>query len=143
MSTLDKKLIFSEDQAITSTGDTDSTDVYNSEVTRPEVGGKAVLEVTVDTAFTSGGAGTLAVSFQDSANGSSWRVNTIQTRAFALDELVEGARLVAIPLPFEVRQYMKVVYTVATAAMTGGTVNARIVTLPDLSGLTAGSSFGS
>jgi len=126
---LDSKLIFSEDQAITTLGANDSTNILDLAVADPNIGEgtKLVLHVEVSEAFASGtSAGTLSIKLQDSADASSWADLAINTKAFAIADLTAGAKLVEIALPYKLRRYLKLVYTVGTEAMTAGKVNAYI-----------------
>jgi hypothetical protein len=94
------------------------------------------LLVQVITTFTSGGAGTLAVTLQgavDNGSGapaafSSWWTSP----AFALATLVAGGRLMDMDMPrppdgIAVPRYLRLSYAVATATMTAGNVSSFIV----------------
>jgi hypothetical protein len=85
----------------------------------------------VTTTFTSGGAGTLAYSVQGSVDNSAW-TTMVTSPTYALANLVAGAQigLSAVPdlaagqaLP----RYLRLLWTVGTAAMTAGAVTAGIV----------------
>lgn len=94
------------------------------------------LLVLVTTTFTSGGAPTLAVSLQgapDNGSGApgAYTVMT-QSAAFALATLVAGARLLDQDMPRPapgqpLPRFLKLSYTIATAATTAGNVSSFIV----------------
>jgi len=125
---LDAKLIFSEDQAITTVGNHNSTNILDFGVANPNLGEgtKLVLHVEVSEAFASGGSATLTVDVQDSADNSSYASIGIKTGAIAVADLTAGKKILEIPLPYSFRRYMKIVYTVGTADFTAGKVNAYI-----------------
>jgi len=125
---LDAKLIFSEDQAETTVAAHDSTNIIDFGVANPNLGEgtKLVLHVEVSETFTSGGSATLAVDVQDSADASSWASIGISKAATAVADLTAGTKLLEVPLPYSFRRYMKIVYTIGTAAMTAGKLNAYI-----------------
>jgi hypothetical protein len=112
-------------------GSTDSTNTLDLGVTNPNPGvaNAAWLVAKVNTAFTSGGLGTLTVAIQDSANNVTFSV-VRQTAAIAVADLVAGKVLLMERLPAKLRQYVKLTYTVATAAMTAGKVDAFLTTAP-------------
>lgn len=94
------------------------------------------LLVLVTTAFTSGGAGTLAVNFQgavDTAAGNPAAYSTYYTTpTYALATLVAGARLMDMDVPrppagIAVPRFLRLTYVIGTATMTAGTVEALIV----------------
>lgn len=129
---LDKLLRFSEAQALTSTGSTVSTDVVDLAAAR-DLSVATIIEVLVrvGTTFTSGGAGTLQVQVQGSTDNSTF-YTMAESIAYALAALTAGADLLRINLPGPgagqaVPRYLRINYVIATAAMTGGTVNARLV----------------
>lgn len=94
------------------------------------------LLVLVTTTFTSGGAGTLQVTFQgavDDGTGapaafSSWW----SSPAYALATLNAGSRLLDMDMPrppdgIAIPRYLRLLYTVAGATMTAGAVSSFIV----------------
>jgi hypothetical protein len=90
------------------------------------VGQEQYLFIRTGTAFTSGGAGTLAIVLQDSADNSSWADVQISP-TYALAALTANKVLLQSRFPIGLRRYIRVAYRVATAAMTGGTVDAFTV----------------
>lgn len=94
------------------------------------------LLVQVGTAFTSGGAGTLAVSLQgavDNGSGAPAAFSTWWTSpAYALATLNAGSRLLNMDMPrppdgIAVPRYLRLSYAIAGATMTAGTVQAYLV----------------
>jgi hypothetical protein len=94
------------------------------------------LLVQVGTAFTSGGAGTLAVALQGATDNGSGAPNAFSTwytsPTYALATLVAGARLLDMDMPrppagIAIPRFLRLLYTVGGATMTAGTVNAYIV----------------
>lgn len=94
------------------------------------------LLVQVATTFTSGGAGTLSVTFQgsiadasgDPASWTSWWASP----AYALATLVAGARLLDMDFPrppagVAIPRFVRLLYTIGGATMTAGTVTAGVV----------------
>lgn len=130
MAIIDKFLQISNAQVITATAV--STDVIDAGATKNaaigrDLGGgtQLFLEVTVGATFTAGGAGTLTIALQDSADNSSF-ADVLTTPALALASLTVGARFY-IPLPAKMRRYIRANYTVATGPMLTGTLCAQIV----------------
>lgn len=94
------------------------------------------IAVTVVVAFTSAGAGTLTVSFQgapDNGSGAPGAYTTYYTTpAYALATLVVGASLMDMDIPrppagVGMPAYYRLLYTVAVATMTAGSVFAGLV----------------
>ena len=129
---IDDKLEMSDAQAITSTGLTASEDVIDTGLADSNYGpGDPMwLVVEVHTDFTSGGAGTLAVSLQDSADNSTF-ASILTSATHALASLKQGFAVLKVPLPAKNRRYLRIGYTVGTAAMTAGKVNAFLTRVPE------------
>jgi len=124
---LDTQTNFSALQAITSTGDTASTNVYDTGAAADiGIGSEEYLFIRTGAAFTSGGAGTLQVVLQDSADNSTW-ADVQAGPVYALAALTINKILLQSRLPIGLRRYIRVSYRVATAAMTAGTVDAFLV----------------
>lgn len=94
------------------------------------------LLVEVSTTFTSGGAGTLSVAIQgapDNGAGAPGAFTTWYTSAvYALATLNQGSRLLEMDFPrppdgVAIPRYVRLLYTVGTATMTAGNVNAYVV----------------
>lgn len=127
---IDGLLRLSDGQLLT-TGAAASTNVIDLNSARDIGVGKPLeIHVTVSTAFTSGGAGTLAIALQGSVDNSAW-TTYYTTDTFALATLVAGRQIV---LPLSRRKagaakprYIRLLYTNATADFTGGAVKADVV----------------
>lgn len=128
MGMLDVNTKFSLAQAVTSIGDTASTNIYdNGSAQSAEVGltGELWVNVSVSTTATSAGAATLAAVLQDSADASSW-ADVLVGPTFALSALTAGTTLLLANPPVGTRRYLRVVYRVGTAALTAGKFEAFI-----------------
>lgn len=124
---LDSMECFSAAQAITSTGDTASTNVYDTGAAHDVgIGNDVYIFAKTKAAFTSGGAGTLQFVLQDSADNSSWADVQTLTPAIALASLTANTTQVRARLPIGLRRYIRIAYRVGTAAMTAGTVDAYL-----------------
>lgn len=136
---LDSLLQFSSAQAIT-TGDTASTNIID--LLNPRdlgIGDDPALKLAIyiTEAFTSAGAGTLTVKFQgapNSAGSPGSYVTYAESRAYALAELVLGAKLLPIDVPHRdptltvtFPRFYRLLYSVATADFTAGKISAEIV----------------
>lgn len=139
---IDQKIILSEDQAFTTVGTTDGTDVLNmgsgydafgaAAAADPSALGRMWLNIFVTEAVTSDGAATVAFKLQDSADGSSWADTALSVAAIGKASLTAGTKVLQVPLPAGLRQYLKVVYTVGTAALTAGKFSAFLSNTPDI-----------
>lgn len=94
------------------------------------------LLVQVGTTFTSGGAGTLSVSIQGAADNGAGAPGAFTTwwtsPAYALATLNAGSRLMDMDFPrppdgVAMPRYVRLLYTVAGATMTAGTVQSYLV----------------
>lgn len=94
------------------------------------------LVVQVSTTFTSGGAGTLAIAFQgavDNGAGIPAAFSTWWTSpTYALAALNAGSRLFDMDFPrppdgIAVPRFVRLLYTIGTATMTAGVVQAYVV----------------
>lgn len=94
------------------------------------------LLIQVTTAFTSGGAGTLAAALKgaaDDGTGSPGAYTTMWTSpTFALATLTQGAYLANVDVPRVIAgqalpRFLKLTYTIGTATMTAGNVSSYIV----------------
>jgi len=123
----DKELLFSDAQAVTSTGANASTNIVDLGVRRDIGRGEPLwLTIVVPTAFTSGGAGTLDFQLQTDDNSSFSSATTLWTSsAQALAALAAGAKW-QVRLPKGCERYLRLNYQVATAAMTAGAITAGI-----------------
>lgn len=127
---LDKLLQFSSAQAPT-TGTTVSTNVIDLGVGRnigvsPGIRARA----SVNTTFTSGGAGTLQAILQGSADNSTF-YTMAASEVYALAALVQGAVLLDVEVPNNAGsrappRYLRMAYVIATADMTAGAIDAQL-----------------
>lgn len=122
MGMLDVNTKLSAAQAVTSTGDTASTNIYDSGgAASSDIGlqQETWLNVVCSTTATSGGAATVQAVLQDSADASSW-ADALVGAAFPVASVVAGAVLLQTVPPVGLRRYTRVVYRVGTAALTAG-----------------------
>lgn len=139
MAIVDAKLVFSDAQAETTQAAHDSTNTIDlgagyDEWKAAEIAdyGEAHrqmwLHVRVNTLFATSASGTLAVALHDSADNSSFAAvaPAVGTAATAAASLTAGLMLIRMPLPTNLRRYVKLVYTIGTGAMTAGKIDAWI-----------------
>lgn len=124
----DKELMFSDAQAkatgvFDSTAAFDSTNVVDLGAAGDARGQELYLVIGVDTAVQSAGSATVDFSLQTSADNSSYST-LFSTGDIAKAALVAGANVAKVKLPLGVKRYLKVVYTVGTAALTAGKFDA-------------------
>jgi hypothetical protein len=119
---LDKKLIFSSEQAITASAA--STDTVDLGATGLDIGqGNPIyLEVWLDTAFDTS-ANTLTIDLQDGAtvNGSDAVMTVLP--ATATSSLLTPGLLVKVSLPEGLNRHIRLYYT-CSAGLTSGKINA-------------------
>lgn len=120
----DNKLFFSDKQSVIkgSTGDVDGTNVIDFAAVKPDPGmGRSVF---LNIAVTTGVAGgTINFVLKDSADNSTYAA-VYETGAIAAASLPAGTKVLRMALPEGIRRYLKMVYTVGTAATTAGAVSA-------------------
>ena len=116
----DDKLFFSDKQSLVkgSTGDIDSTNVIDFAAVKPDPGmGRSVfLNIVVTTAVA---GGTINFVLKDSADNSTYAA-VYETGAIAASSLTAGKKVIRVALPEGLRRYLKMTYTVGTAATTAG-----------------------
>ena len=123
----DVQTIYSDAQAVTNVGNTYSTNTID-QLAAGDTYVPQFLRVRVNTAFTSGGAGTLAVNLvtdDDSGFGTATTIPLVG--ATALAALTAGKVLFQGRLPIGIKRYRKLQYVVGTAAMTAGKIDAEEV----------------
>ncbi len=128
MSLLDKKLEFSDAQAVTSTAD--STNTLDMQVADANLGAGKPLWLIVEVGETFANATSMKVTLQDSATDFSG-ATLIDSKVHLEAALVKGFRLLAVPLPAEHKRYLKLVYTVS-GTHNAGAVNAYLTMGPQL-----------
>lgn len=121
---LDQNLVLSDAQAVTATAASTKSIDFAHALRHIGDGEPIELVVVVKTALlASGGAATLTVALQDSADNSSF--STVVTGpAIAKASLVAGYELLRITLPKGLQRYIQVYYTATTNDFTSGTVDA-------------------
>jgi len=125
---IDQTLVLSDAQAETTQTDHASTNVVDTLLAGDMLAKPLYLDVTVDTAFTSGGAATLQAILQtsDAEAFGSGNVTLMDSGTIALATLVKGHKLLQGRIPAGCKRYLRVVYTIGTTTMTAGKVNAVI-----------------
>ncbi len=129
MGMLDQNTKLATAQAVTSTGDTASTNVYDfgSAATADAalVGEELWINALVDTTATSGGAATVQVVLQDSADNVTF-ADVLSGPVVALAKLKAGTPLLLTEPPVGLRRYFRVAWRVGTAALTAGKFTAFV-----------------
>ena len=130
MGMLDNEIIFSAAQAVTATGDTASTNVYdcggaNGQGDNGQTGENLWVNVTVNTTATSGGSATVQAVLQDSADNSSF-ADVVSGPAVAVASVTAGAILLQLQPPVGMRRYWRIAYRVGTATLTAGKFDAYV-----------------
>lgn len=124
----DSEEIYSTAQAVTATGDTASTNVYdagsanNSDISMTE---RLWINATVNTAFTSGGSATIQAVLQDSADNATF-ADALAGPVVAVANATEGTVLLETQPPVGLRRYTRLAYRIGTAVMTAGAVDGYI-----------------
>lgn len=128
MGMLDANTKLSIAQAVTSTGDTASTNIYDSgSAASSDIGLNDGLwiNIVVDTTATSGGSATVQAVLQDSADGSTF-ADALVGPVVPVASVVQGVALLQACPPLGLRRYFRVVYRVATAVLTAGKFTAFV-----------------
>ena len=139
MAIFDAKLEFSDDQDIArATGTSGSTNTFNFEATDLEMGAGEPLwfnarvgtEAIAATSGSTDGACTLLVSLVNNTDTTidSSSVVAFSSKAFTEAELIKGAWLIRIPLPYNIddQTIMGVLYTIGGDTAADGKVDAWI-----------------
>lgn len=121
MAYMDQNLVMSDAQAVTSTAV--STKSIDTVTALRNIGSGQDVQIicTVPTAFTAGGAATMTIALQDSADNSSF-ADVLVSPAIAVATLVAGYEAFRVRVPYTTRRYIALNYTIATGPMTGGTI---------------------
>jgi len=129
MAMRDLNLIYSRAQAVLLSGDTASTNSYDTGSALVSDIGLAVddvfLSVVCNTTATSSGAATVQAVLQDSADGVNF-ADVIAGPALPVASVTKGAVLLQGSLPTRLRQYTQIVYRVGTAPLTAGKFDAFV-----------------
>lgn len=122
---LDNQTMYANGQAVTSTGDTASTNSYDHGPGNAGPGaGDLWLVARTGAAVTSGGAGTVQVVLQDSADNSAFADVMVLTPALAIAAMGANKTIALARMPGNVRRYTRIAWRVGTAALTAGTFSA-------------------
>jgi hypothetical protein len=113
---MDKELVFSDNQRITSTTSSTAIDL---KAPGDAVGQELNIRVIVTEAFA--GLSTLQINIQ-TADTTAGLATVLSTAAIPLAQLTRGAELLCIRVPKGLRRYIRLTYTV------GGTASAGAVT---------------
>lgn len=129
MGMVDSELVFSESQAVTSTGDTASTNSYNTGNANTgdagQTGENLWVQAICSTTPTSGGSATIQVALQDSADNATF-ADVAVGKSFAYTAVAKGTQLLALQPPPGMRQYWRIVWRIGTAALTAGTFDSFV-----------------
>ncbi len=139
---MDEKLIFSDAQAETTVAEHDSTNVIdqgagtdafgNALIADAGSGGDIWLNVVVTEAVTSGGSATVQFKLEQSTDNSTFTDSILITAAIAKTTLAAGYTVIKAPLPSGLNRYLKMTYTIGTAALTAGKFTAYLSMQPDV-----------
>ena len=127
----DKKLMFSDSQELRSTAD--STNILDLGAHGDDIQRELTLFVQFRGAVDSAGESTLIIQLNTddalNAGGDDLAAdNTLWTSAsIAKTDLTDGAMLVKMPLPPGIQRYLRLKYTVGTANLTAGAIDAGLV----------------
>lgn len=124
---IDSQEYFSQAQAVTSTGDTASTNVLDTLAAQDEgIGEDIMINCVCTTTPTSGGSATIQPVLQTSADNSTW-VDAVSGPALAYTAVSAKQVLFQSPIPNGLKRYLRVVWRVGTAALTAGNFSAYFV----------------
>lgn len=130
MGMLDQELILSDAQTVTATGDTASTNVYNTggangQGDAGQTGENLWVNAFINTTATSGGSATIQAVLQDSADNSSF-ADVVAGPAVAVASAAAGTVLLQLQPPVGMRQYWRIAYRIGTAVLTAGKFDAYV-----------------
>lgn len=129
MGMLDNSLKLAVAQAVTSTGDTASTNIYdNGSVASADnalTGENLWINAVVNTTPTSAGAATIQAVLQDSADGSTF-ADVLAGSAVAYASAPAGTVLLQVQPPVGMRRYFRIAWRIGTAALTAGKFDAYV-----------------
>lgn len=128
MGFLDNNLIFSAAQTPTSLGTTAATTDLNLVTGGDSIQWPPVVNVVTNTALSSGGAATVQVDvLTDSTSAFASPVTLMSQPAQAITAVAAaGSKILQAKLPTGCKQYLRVVYTIGTAALTSGKFDAYL-----------------
>lgn len=125
---IDSMLYLANAQAVTATGDTASTNVYDTGMTADDgIGEPIFVNCLVTTTPTSGGAATIQAVLQTSADNSTWTdVLLGPALAYNAAGAAAGQYLLQSRLPLGIKRYVRIAWRVGTAVLTAGNFSAFI-----------------
>jgi len=124
MSILDAELEFSDNQEETAIGDHDSANILDLGTEDLGKGNPVNVHAKVGTQFATGAGGTLQATLQHGdSNTGPWE-DVIKSGVFPAADLVPGKDLFNMSLPGNnLKQFLKMVYSIVTGAMTAGSID--------------------
>lgn len=128
MGMLDLNTKYSIAQAVTSTGDTASTNVFDTgSAASSDIGLNDELWINVicSTTATSGGSATVQAVLQDSDDNSTF-ADALVGAVLPVASVKQGAVLLQACPPLGLRRYTRIVYRVGVAALTAGKFDAYV-----------------
>lgn len=129
MGMLDNSTKLATAQAVTATGDTASTNIFDTGSAQSSdislTGENLWINAVVDTTPTSGGAATVQAVLQDSADGSSF-ADVVAGPAIAYGSAPAGTTLLQVQPPAGMRRYFRIAWRVGTAVLTAGKFTAYV-----------------
>lgn len=129
MGMLDQSTKLAAAQTVTATGDTASTNTYDSGSANSSdismTGENLWINAAVDTAATSGGSATVQAVLQDSADGTAF-ADVLAGPVVPVANLTVGTVLLQTQPPAGLRRYFRVTWRVGTAALTAGKFTAYV-----------------
>lgn len=126
---LDKELLYFDSKSITAS---ENSKVINTGK-GSAIGIEPLLIVQVEEDFTAAGAATLSLKLQSAiAEAFGTPIDEFTTKTFALADLKAGNRLLAMRLPFGMKEFTRIAATVATGPFTAGKLSAFITLTRDL-----------
>jgi len=129
MSLIDNENLFCEDQAITASGDTDSTNVIDVLAAGKGAGNLIPIVGRVTTTFTSGGSAKLQMKVYTGTAADDVSTLLTQSDAIAVATCAQGYKFKIPALPKSgVLRFLKITWAVTAAKMTAGAVSAYIGT---------------
>jgi hypothetical protein len=120
---LDRGLFYSFNQAVTTTAN--STSSLNMGYGDSGIIDNLYVNVIATSTFAAVGSATLTITLQVSDDDATF-TNTPVTVTIPKDSMTVGADLLKIKLPYGMKKYSRLVYTVATGPFTAGTLHAFI-----------------
>jgi len=130
MGMLDQEVMFADGETVTATGDTASTNVYdtggaNGQNEAALTGENLWINATVRSTATSGGSATIQGVFQDSPDNTTW-TDRVLGAVVPVASAIAGYPLLQVQPPVGTQRYWRIVYRVAVAALTAGTFDGYV-----------------